>query len=85
MRIVIINGSPRTKGSTATILHQIEKELIASGAETEYYDLEALLINPCRGCCSCYKTGHCYINDDADTISELIRPFVHKKLHLIRE
>lgn len=73
MRIVIINGSPRTKGSTATILHQIEKELIANGAETEYYDLEALSINPCRGCCSCYKTGHCYINDDADTISELIR------------
>lgn len=72
MKIIIINGSPRTKGSTATILHQIENELIASGVETEYFDLKELQINPCSGCCSCFKTGHCYINDDAEKLSELI-------------
>ena len=73
MKIIIINGSPRTNGSTATILHQIENELISNGVETAYYDLKELYIDPCSGCCSCYKTGHCYKNDDAEILSEQIR------------
>lgn len=50
MKVIIINGSPRVKGSTATILHQIGNELIATGVETEYFDLKALQINSCSGC-----------------------------------
>ena len=72
MQAVIINGSPRAKGITAAILHQIESELIRNGVETAYYDLNSLQISPCTGCCSCYKTGHCYMKDDAEILSEQI-------------
>lgn len=41
MKIVIVNGSPRTGGATAAILRSIEKELRKCGAEIEYYDEHA--------------------------------------------
>ncbi len=72
MRVVIINGSPRANGLTAAILHQIENDLAVNGIEAVYYDLNRLHTEPCSGCCSCYKTGHCFIKDDAEFLSELI-------------
>lgn len=73
MKIIVINGSPRKNGLTASILHAVEKELISPGITVEYYDLTELEIGHCLGCCSCYKTGHCHINDDAEKLSEKIR------------
>ena len=69
MKIVIVNGSPRTGGATAAILRSMEKELRKCGAEVEYYDLSLLTMSQCKGCCSCYSTGHCHINDDAEKLS----------------
>ncbi|MCR5214262.1 MAG: hypothetical protein K6E10_07580 [Eubacterium sp.] len=31
MKVIIINGSPRTNGITAATLHTLEKELMESG------------------------------------------------------
>lgn len=70
MKIVIINGSPRKCGSTAYILHVIEKNLLQKGASVIFFDLSEQSITLCKGCCSCYKTGHCIINDDAEKISQ---------------
>ena len=72
MKIIIINGSPRTNGFTATILHSMEANLISKGAEVEYFDLSSLKMEQCRGCCSCYQTGHCHIKDDAERLSTMI-------------
>ena len=69
MNIVIINGSPRKNGSTAYILHNLEKNLKQEGANVSYYDLCDKTIAPCKGCCVCYKTGKCIMNDDAEKIS----------------
>ena len=69
MKIVIINGSPRTDGVTAAILHSIEKQLQSCGAEVEFYNLSSLNMSQCRGCCACYSSGHCHINDDAEKLS----------------
>lgn len=70
MKIIIINGSPRKNGATAKILHSMEKHLIEKdNASVEYIDISCLNISPCSGCCSCYKTGRCYIDDDAETLS----------------
>lgn len=73
MRIIIINASPRTNGLTATILHKIETALIQKNADVEYFDLCLLSMSQCKGCCTCYKTGHCFINDDAEMLSERIK------------
>jgi multimeric flavodoxin WrbA len=69
MKIVIINGSPRRNGATAALLHSIEKQLLLLGADVEYYDLSALNMSQCRGCCVCYSTGKCIFNDDAEALS----------------
>ena len=69
MKIVIINGSPRTDGVTAAILHSMEKQLRDYGAEVTYFELSLLTMSQCKGCCACYSTGHCHINDDAEKLS----------------
>lgn len=73
MKIIVINGSPRTNGMTASVLHSVESEFISRGIDVEYFNLTDLDIGHCRGCCSCYMTGHCSIKDDADWLSERIR------------
>jgi multimeric flavodoxin WrbA len=72
MKIVILNGSARKNGATASILRLIENNLKEHGAQIFYYDLCEQNITPCLGCCACYKLGHCVIDDDADMISAQI-------------
>ena len=72
MKIVIINSSPRTDGLTAAILLGISRTLIEHKVDVSYYDLGRLTMTQCLGCCSCYKTGHCVIDDDAEKISREI-------------
>ena len=72
MKIIIINGSPRENGLTATLLHTIEKYLQMQKAEVSYYDLGNLTLSQCKGCCTCYKTGRCFIDGDAEMLSEKI-------------
>ena len=38
----------------------------------EFVDISNLEMTPCKGCCTCYKTGHCYMNDDAEKLSDRI-------------
>ncbi len=42
MKVIIINGSPRVNGLTASVLHSVEKKLNEGGVQTEFYDLVAL-------------------------------------------
>lgn len=72
MNIIIINGSPRKNGATSEILRKLEKRLVENGADTEFVNLCDLKISPCKGCCSCYKTGHCFIDDDGEMLSNKI-------------
>lgn len=69
MKIVIINGSPRKNGATASILRAMADRLAEKGADTEFFNIGDMDISPCRGCCSCYKTGRCFIEDDGERLS----------------
>ena len=42
MKILIINGSPRTKGVTATVLQMMEEELVSRGADVEFVNLSEI-------------------------------------------
>lgn len=73
MNIVIVNGSPRKNGATSKVLHTLEKNLLVhEDVSIEFVNISELNITPCSGCCSCYQTGHCYIKDDAETLSNKI-------------
>ena len=72
MEILIINGSPRTKGVTAAVLHMMEEELVIRGADVEFVNLSEIKMSHCQGCCGCFTTGHCCIDDDAEALSKRI-------------
>lgn len=69
MKIIILNGSPRKNGSTAKILHEMEKQLLEKKCSIEFINISELNFSPCVGCCACYKTGSCHIKDDAESLS----------------
>ncbi|MBR6258432.1 MAG: flavodoxin family protein [Lachnospiraceae bacterium] len=72
MKVILINGSYRKGGITAAALHMIEADLNEKGVETAFYNLGEISMSHCMGCCTCYRTGHCGIKDDAERISEII-------------
>lgn len=73
MNIIIINGSPRKNGATAKILYKMNEYLLQKeNIKVELIHIIDLEINSCIGCCSCYKTGYCFIEDDAEKLSKKI-------------
>ena len=72
MQVLIINGSPRKNGVTAAVLHRIEENLRGAGIEVLFYNLGEVKMSHCTGCNSCYRTGHCYMEDDAELLSKRI-------------
>ena len=69
MKIIAINGSPRKKWNTATLLKEALKGAEAGGAKTELIHLYDLNYKGCRSCFAC-KTidgssyGKCVVKDD---------------------
>ncbi|MGL5440124.1 MAG: flavodoxin family protein [Filifactoraceae bacterium] len=73
MKIIILNGSPRKNGATSKILQAMGEELsLINDVNVKYINISDLKINSCTGCCSCYKSGKCYIEDDAESLSDEI-------------
>ncbi len=72
MKILVCNGSYRTKGNTARLISLLEEQIQHEGERTgEPLDLETvslghLHIEPCRGCRICFDRGeeHCPLKDD---------------------
>jgi multimeric flavodoxin WrbA len=72
MQILALQGSPREKGNTATLLNSYLKGIKdaniqdSDGNEIEVINLDNMNIKPCNGCGACkkLKDRHCVINDD---------------------
>lgn len=63
MKVLLINGSPKTNGNTAFALSQMAEIFAAEGVETEIIQVGRQAIRGCVGCGSCYKTGKCVFDD----------------------
>ena len=63
MKVLIINGSPRANGNTATALAEMEKIFAAEGIETELVHIGNQAIRGCIACGSCGNTGKCVFDD----------------------
>ena len=73
VRILAINGSPRTKCNTATLLNNALQGAASQGAETELVHLYKLNFKGCISCFSCKlkggeSYGRCAVNDDLTPI-----------------
>lgn len=63
MKVLLINGSPRSRSNTSLALHQMAEVFAAEGIETEILHPGKEAIRGCIACCSCRKTGKCVFDD----------------------
>ncbi len=74
MKILAINGSPRTTRSTTRRLAQFVLDGAAeAGAETEMIDLCDLRVTPCTACEGCSFNGICVYDDDVPVLVERMK------------
>jgi multimeric flavodoxin WrbA len=69
-QVLVILGSPRRKGNSATLADRISRGAKSAGAEVETVFLQDLKISPCRGCNACQKPDSkgCANKDDMQKI-----------------
>ena len=63
MKVLMINGSPRANGNTATALREMEKIFAQEGVETELIHVGNKDIRSCIACGGCGKKGQCVFDD----------------------
>ena len=66
MKVIAINGSPRTNGNTSTALRAMTDELERQGIETETIQIGQQNIRGCIACGHCFKSegNKCVFADD---------------------
>ncbi len=69
-KVIILNGSPKADGNTATALHEAERILQQQGIETEWIHVGHRHIHGCIACNKCWETGACAFGDVVNEISE---------------
>lgn len=63
MKVLMLNGSPRPNGNTATALREMEKIFAQEGIETETIHVGNKDIRGCIACLKCKENGKCVFND----------------------
>ena len=73
MRILVLNGSPKRKGTISILLTSVIKD-IREKCEIEYFNLYDMEMRPCIACMKCRPDGICALPaDDAHRLGEKIR------------
>jgi len=69
MKVLIINGSPRANGNTATALHEMESIFQQEGIETEIIHVGQMDVRSCIACGHCSSHGKCVFDDVVNEIA----------------
>jgi NAD(P)H-dependent FMN reductase len=64
MNIIAFNGSPRRRGNTSRLLHELLRGAQDAGARTEEIIAEQLNLKYCKGCLRCNRLQRCSTQDD---------------------
>lgn len=70
MKVILINGSPHTNGTTAYALKEVAKSLGNEGIETKTISIGRKTIRDCIGCMKCRETGKCIFDDRVNDIAK---------------
>lgn len=62
-KVLLINGSPREHGCTATALEEMISVFREEGIETEIVSVGKKAVRGCIACRSCFQTGKCVFDD----------------------
>jgi multimeric flavodoxin WrbA len=73
--ILVVMGSPRKEGNSATLARQVAAGAESKGGKVERFYLHGMNIEPCRGCDSCRNeaASGCMINDDMQILYPKLR------------
>ncbi len=69
MKVLMINGSPKANGNTATALREMEKVFLSEGFEVETVQVGNKAVRGCVGCAQCREKGKCVFDDIVNEIS----------------
>ncbi len=69
MKILLVNFSPKEKGSTGLVLADMAEQLKAQGMDAEVFWMGNTVNGGCRGCLGCRNTGKCVF--EGDRVNEL--------------
>lgn len=72
MKILLINGSPNSNGSTYTALDEVAKTLNHEGVETEIVHLGNKVIRGCIACRKCKEIGKCIFDDMVNEVATML-------------
>lgn len=66
MKVLLLNGSPRQDGNTATILREIAGQLDKNGIGSEIFNIGSAPVRGCIACGQCHAQGlgKCVFDDD---------------------
>lgn len=64
MKVLLINGSPNSRGNTFIALSEIAKTLNDCGIESEIVSIGKKAVQGCIGCWNCTTTGRCAFHDE---------------------
>ena len=70
MKVLLINGSPHSKGTTFTALSEAASTLEKEGIETEIVQVGHLNLTGCKACGACGKLKKCVMNDEVNSVAE---------------
>ena len=71
MKVLILNGSPRTEGNTAIALNEVARTLNGEGIETITLNIGKESIRGCLACNWCREHGKCIIDDKTNEVAQL--------------
>jgi multimeric flavodoxin WrbA len=74
-KILLVMGSPRKEGNSATLAKQVAAGAQATGAKVETLYLYTMNIQPCTACDACReeRDKDCVIDDDMETLYPKLR------------
>lgn len=69
MKVILLNGSPHEKGSTAAMLKKLKEQLQKENIDSEILQIEDKNVRGCNGCGGC-ENGRCIIDDQVNVFLE---------------
>ncbi len=70
MKVLIINGSPHSKGNTSVAINEMISVFQGQGIESEIVNIGAKDIRGCIGCGKCGSLGKCAFDDEVNQVSK---------------
>lgn len=66
MKVLVIQGSPKRNGNTATLIKTFLEGLVRenNAVRVSEFWLNDLNIKPCQGCFQCFEKSRCIVDDD---------------------